>query len=158
MSGLLPTARAPLLERLCAGADAPVDSAMLDAHGLQASIARELGRLLNTRTHLTFDAFGASGGSVIDYGLPDHSALSPRSSSDLERLRLAITQAVARFEPRLVDTRVTVGDCPGQPARARITLDAHIRLGLEMRRVQFTLEADPASIRTGTPAAATGEL
>lgn len=145
MSGLLPTAIAPLFERLCSD----VDELMLDANGLQASIGREVGRVLNTRSRLSFDEFSDSTGGVIDYGMPDHSALSPQSDEDMRRLQQAVLQALARYEPRLIHTRVTVSDWPGKPARARITIDASVRLGLEMRRVQFELEVDPTRIQSG---------
>lgn len=142
MATLLPHAIAPLFERLCADADAPVDSAALDERGLRASIGRELARLLNSRSRLDFETFERRELTVLDYGLPDFSALSTRSGEDLERLRRAVQRAIARYEPRLQHPRIRIEPAAGT-ARARIRIEAAISLGLTLRPVQFEIAADP---------------
>src|SRR5262245_59408158 len=54
--------------------------------------------------------FNARRGSLIhvpEYGLPDLSDVSPSSPEKIESLRVAIREAVERFEPRLQNVRVT---------------------------------------------------
>jgi|SRR5215475_11323131 len=54
--------------------------------------------------------FNARRGSLIhvpEYGLPDLSDVSPSSPEKIESLRVAIREAVERFEPRLQKVRVT---------------------------------------------------
>src|SRR5262249_56033403 len=54
--------------------------------------------------------FNARRGSLAhlpEYGLPDLSDISPSSPEKIESLRVAIREAVERFEPRLQNVRVT---------------------------------------------------
>jgi len=67
----------PLFDRLAASGETQFPGRNV----LRDSVARDLGRLLNTRSRLTFEAFGATDGSVIDYGVPDFSERSMRSVS-----------------------------------------------------------------------------
>src|SRR5476649_1293162 len=53
---------------------------------LQASIGRELGRLLNTRCDVPMAELAGRTRSVIDYGLPDYSSLLAASVDDQRRL------------------------------------------------------------------------
>ena len=146
MPALLPVAPIPLLDRLCSDAD-PAEGAALDARGLQASIARDLGRLHNARSRLGFDDFVARDTTVIDYGLPDFGALSARSGDDLSVLQRAVEHAIRRFEPRLLNPRVAIDPIAGVQHRARLRIDATVRLGAELRRVQFELDAEPGTTR-----------
>ncbi|WP_085316754.1 type VI secretion system baseplate subunit TssE [Derxia lacustris] len=148
MHALLPVAPIPLFDRLCADADA-ASGATLDAAGLEASIACDLARLLGTRSRLGFDAFLAADPTVVDYGLPDISALSAGSGDDLALLRRAVEQAIRRYEPRLLDARIAVAPVAGAPHLAQLRIDAAMRLGGELRRVRFELDAEPGSARVG---------
>ena len=142
MPSPLPSAPAPLFDRLCAPAGSEAEP--LDARGLRESLARELGLLLGTRSRLPLSRYAAEADTVLDWGLPDFTALSPRSGDDREALREAVEVALARFEPRLRQVQVAVDDWPGQPQRARVQIDAAVRLGTEWRRVRFALPADGA--------------
>jgi type VI secretion system protein len=54
--------------------------------------------------------FNARRGSLAhlpEYGLPDLSDVSPSSPQTIESLRVAIREAVERFEPRLQNVRIT---------------------------------------------------
>ncbi|MGE0716418.1 MAG: type VI secretion system baseplate subunit TssE [Alphaproteobacteria bacterium] len=76
----------------------------------RASVIRDLQDLLNTR-HPPPPAGAArseAGQSLIVYGLPDLSAMNPRSRTDVERLQRAILGTLRLFEPRLTRVRVTV--------------------------------------------------
>lgn len=77
---------------------------------------------------------------VLDYGLPDFSALSLRSSEDRLLLERAIARAITCFEPRLMHPQVNVEEA-GQAERALVRISAAVRIGQELRRVQFALPA-----------------
>lgn len=145
MSDLVRSAPAPLFDRLCAQ-DEGAGSA-LDARGLQASIGRELGRLLNTRCGLTLAQFADCTGTVLDYGVPDFTALSPRSGADMELLRSAVERAIALFEPRLMHTEVKLGGQGVHPERARIHIAGAVRMGLALRRIELDMDLN---LRDGT--------
>jgi type VI secretion system protein ImpF len=139
-----------MFDRLCIPNDTrDGKGGYFDEHDLHESIARDLSRLFNTRSHLDIDSYCAAQRSVIDYGLPDVTALSPRSGDDLARLQCAVAHAIACFEPRLLHTRVRVSDASGQPHRAHLHIDAAVRLGSELRRVQFDLGTEIGGTEVG---------
>lgn len=133
----------PLFDRLCAEAEG---EGVLDARALQASIAGELSNLLNSRSRLGAAAFLTSELSVVDFGMPDITALSPQSRDDRQLLQQLIQRAIACFEPRLSRTQVQVFEWPGDPQRAKVEIMAVVRLGRELRRVKFELAASSGTI------------
>ncbi|MFM2065536.1 MAG: hypothetical protein RLZZ584_445 [Pseudomonadota bacterium] len=137
------TSHAGLFDRLCADPALAVREA--DALALHAAIAGELARLLNTRSRLDLQTYCAAPRSVIDYGVPDVTSLSPDSGEDLERLQQVVAHAIAQFEPRLLHTRVVASADTGMPGRASLRVDAAVRLGQQLRRVQFDLNATTAA-------------
>lgn len=146
MSQALHRAPRPLFDRLCAVAGE--DDAPLDAPGLRDSLARELATLLNARSRQPLSRYAREAASVLDYGLPDFSALSAQSGDDRLLLQQAVSHAITRFEPRLLHTQVQVDAWPGRPHRARVRIDAAVRIGRELRRVQFTLPVDGDPVDT----------
>lgn len=137
----------PLFDRLCAPAGSGVEP--LDARGLQASLARELGDLLGTRSRLSLARFADETGTVLDYGLPDFSSLSLRSQEDRDLLQRVITRAISCFEPRLLHIQVSIDDWAEHAEHALARISAAVRIGQELRRVQFAL---PAGVETGPTA------
>jgi type VI secretion system protein ImpF len=119
----------PLFDRLAADGEARLSG----ADALRESVARELGRLFNMRSPLTFEAFGASDGTVLDYGLPDFSDRSLQSEPDREAIAAAVKHAIALFEPRLAN--VSVGFTP----RAVLTVNGDLRSGRSVAHVAFEL-------------------
>ncbi len=81
---------------------------ILERDGLMRSIRLELHRLLNTRSHYSLAALGQRERTVIDYGLPDYSALYTRNPEDHKRLAALIQNTVEAFEPRIRNLRVDV--------------------------------------------------
>jgi type VI secretion system protein ImpF len=69
-------------------------------------VRRELGRLLNSRCSVPLHRIGEEERTVINYGIPDFSSLSPESSDDRKLLASIIGQTIAAFEPRLRNVRV----------------------------------------------------
>ena len=81
---------------------------ILNRRELKESVRRELGRLLNTRCSIPAELLGREERTVLDYGIPDFSSLSPHSADDHRLIAGIISQTIAAFEPRLQQVRVTV--------------------------------------------------
>ena len=75
---------------------------------LKEALKRDLEWLLNTRRNpdLEEGVYKEAEQSVLGYGLPDLSAFGLSSVRDQQRLRRAIENAIAVFEPRLAGVRV----------------------------------------------------
>jgi len=101
---------------------------------LKNSVARDLEAMLNTRqetlTELSSD-FTETSRSLLTYGLPDFTAFNLMSQTDRTRIRRALEQTIASFEPRLKRVRVNL-EAPRQNDRS-------IRF-----RVEALLPLDPA--------------
>lgn len=127
----------PLFDRLTSFEEGAVDGSLLDAPGLRLSLRREMDRLFNTRSARTVDAYLQADLSVIDYGLPDVSHLSVQSETDRGLVAQVIVKALSAFEPRLSAVRVEV--LANERSGVRAVIQAAVRLGREMRRVDFEL-------------------
>jgi type VI secretion system protein ImpF len=103
----------------------------LDKQGLKQSIRREMGRLLNTRCPIPL-ASPAEERTVVNYGIPDFSSLSPNSNDHRSKLENWIRDAIVSYEPRLVDVRVIVEP----PPRGERTLIARIDAKLQLETVR----------------------
>lgn len=144
MSELVRGSWAPLFDRLSStGADG-TGAFLLPPDELEVSIARELGRLFNTRCRLGLSELDASTGTVVDYGIPDFSALSPRSDEDRELLRRALVQSIGFFEPRLANVAVQVEESPQRGDVTAVTVSGDVTIGLQPRRVSFALNLNPS--------------
>jgi type VI secretion system lysozyme-like protein len=86
---------------------------------LEESVAREIRALFGTRIDPAVDAIEPRDRTVLEYGLPDFTALAAQSGSDLDRLARAAERAILAFEPRLARPRVEV-------AAARTTRDVAV--------------------------------
>ena len=128
----------PLFDRLAASGEAQLSG----VEALRESVARDLGRLLNTRSHLTFEAFAASEGTVLDYGLPDFSERSLHSGPDREAIAAAIKHAIAMYEPRLVNVSVDFVFPADHSPHAVLTIGGELRSGTHVSHVAFELAAD----------------
>ncbi len=86
---------------------------------LKASLRRDLEWLLNTRRNPqpAPESLAETSRSLYNYGLPDFSALSLHSPRDRGQLLVQLERAVAVFEPRLRDVRVSMVEAPGSNSR-----------------------------------------
>lgn len=125
----------PLLDRLAAGGEAQLSS----ADALRDSIARDLMRLLNTRSRLTFDEFAECDGTVLDYGVPDFSERSLQSGPDRDAIAAVIVRAISLFEPRLAHATVAFAFPEGHAQRAMLTIAGQICAGPGVTHVAFEL-------------------
>ena len=145
MSELVRGSSVPLFDRLTQQEGPEGTGALLlSPDQMQASIARELARLFNTRSRLSLSEMARSTGTVIDYGVPDFSALSPRRGEDRELLERALVQAVTQFEPRLANVKVTVNAVPERGDVAAVVVKADMSVGLQAQRVSFSLNLNPS--------------
>lgn len=138
MSVIVTGSPMPLFERLSARADGAATH-LLQGEPLRRSVARELARLLNTRSRLTEAQFLASDGTVIDYGVPDFSFRSFQSVPDCDAIAALVAHAIALFEPRLRRVRVRFAerDTPWPV----LAIDGELALGAAPVRVAFELAA-----------------
>ena len=140
MSELSRSASIPLFQRLCARDGEIGDAAAFDAAGLQASIANEIASLLNTRSSLTLSELLQCQGTVLEFGIPDFSSLSCRSTDDLATVSQAVQHAISLFEPRLSHTQVVaMQDDSGHRGQAKLQISGAVLLGMVLRRVDFDI-------------------
>jgi type VI secretion system protein ImpF len=112
---------------------------------LKLSVQRDLEALLNTRSVALSRASDRRGGepdeiewSILTYGLPDLTSISHGNAKDCERLRKSVEEAVKRFEPRLMDIRVLLGNVgDSNDRRVHFIIDAQLRLSPNPEPVRF---------------------
>src|SRR5580658_484957 len=103
------------------------------------SLRLDLEWLLNTRQppipQLT--SYPAARASVINYGLPDISALGLMSASDQKSLRSAIEVCIRNFEPRLMDVHVTLESSDTVDRRLRFHIEGNMKLDPAPEEISF---------------------
>jgi type VI secretion system protein ImpF len=124
---------------------------LLSPEDLQASIGRELSRLMNTRSRLTPAEFLQGTGTAIDYGIPDFLALSTRSQAQADLVQSTVRLAVSQYEPRLKDVTVNVFPAAGPGNNATLVIGGTVKIGMKLRQLNFELQLDQ---RTGDSAKA----
>jgi type VI secretion system protein ImpF len=142
MPEIILASRQPLFDRFASDDRAALDGALLDAPALQVSLLRELQRIFDTRCGVPLDEYLRRPLTVLDYGLPDLSTLSIHDEADRLRLAEVIGRALAAFEPRLSRIQVAVDAAFEARQRVVVKLSAAVRLGPELRRVDFRAAAD----------------
>ena len=75
---------------------------ILNAKQLKASVRREVGRLLNTRCSLPLHGLGEEERSVVNYGIPDFSSLSPHNADDRALIASVVGQTIAALDRKSV--------------------------------------------------------
>ena len=140
MSRLIPGGPIPLFDKLDQRAIV-TDQAdqVLDADGVEASVVRELRRLLNSRSRIPLSAFTDAELTVLDYGIPDYGAHSAQSEADRRRVAAAVRHAIEAFEPRLTDVDVSLVDGATGKTIALFCIEATLQVAHTVRRINFTL-------------------
>ena len=140
-------ARALLFDRLV---DVPPDVdererplRILNREQLQASVRRELERLLNTRCSIPLHQLGEEERSVVNYGIPDFSSLSPHSADDHALIGSVVAQTISAFEPRLRQVRVEVE--PASESSLRLYISADLVVGVFNEPVSFPVTLNSKS-------------
>lgn len=147
--------RALLFERLAGGDPTAAREGarpfrVHETAALKESVRRELGRLFNTRSSAGLGARGVGGEmSVLDYGVPDFTALSALSGDDRAKLSAAVAQSIAAFEPRLRDVRVLVEGLRSNDRVLILRLDAMLVVGDHAEPVSFPLLVRAGGVELG---------
>jgi type VI secretion system protein ImpF len=110
-----------------------------DATLLKQSVRVELERLLSCRSRLPLDRFLAEAADVLDYGIPDSTALTMASVHDRASLAKAIQRAITLFEPRLRDVTVDIAPATENGVDARVFIDAALHGAPGAHRTAFTM-------------------
>lgn len=110
---------------------------MLNREQLKASVQRELERLLNTRCSIPLDQLGEEERSVVNYGIPDFSSLSPDNVDDLALIASIVGQTISAFEPRLRHVRVDVGKVSRAESALWLNINADLVVGSFIEPVEF---------------------
>lgn len=140
MSRLIPGGPIPLFDKLDQRFDAEHGTEqVLDIDGVEASVVRELQRLLNSRSPIPLSAYEEAALTVLDYGIPDYGAHSAQSEADRRRVAASIQRAIEAFEPRLSDVGVSLIEGATGKTIALFCIDATLRVANSVRRIQFKL-------------------
>lgn len=116
-----------------------------DLDGLQASLQRELERLLNTRRGPRPDRPVARR-TVTGYGVPDHVLDNPTSLRDQEQICADVAEAIRLFEPRLVSVAVTPLEADPRAQSLALVVDGDVILSGQRLSIRF-----PVVIGGGEP-------
>ena len=106
---------------------------------VKKALQRDLEWLLNTRRGISTPAFRMNhlSKSSVTYGLPDLTSFRPGVFGGEEELRLAVQDAIRRFEPRLSQVRVTLLVQPDFDRMVRFRIDAILRVEPDPEPVSF---------------------
>ncbi|WIM12885.1 type VI secretion system baseplate subunit TssE [Enhydrobacter sp.] len=142
----------PLLDRLLdAEPTAPSDrppSAAAAMETLRASICRDLEELLNTRRKWrSWDpALAQLDRSLVGFGLPDFASGAFNDQRRREELRQLVDASIRRFEPRIVDLRVTLIEAADKVSGTlRLRIDALLRAEPAPEPIAFDTVVDLVS-------------
>ena len=136
----LPRARLSVLDRLLDAGEQPGGGRSLrrtaTPEELKQIVRRDLEWLLSTRRAPEQDEPGGLGHTVVQYGIPDFSPVSPSDQQALTRIAYEVRTAIEDFEPRLRDVTVRVEPAL-EPGRVTVTVDALLVAGEVREPVAF---------------------
>lgn len=143
MSKLVFACASPFFDRLLGASDSNQVEIKLDSVGLKKSLTREMGQLFSTKSRLTVSEYLTHELTVLDYGLPDFTALSPGSENDIALLAEVLTKCLEQYEPRLSMVLVTVKPNAANKTAADATVMAAVTIGRQALRVDFDVAFTP---------------
>jgi type VI secretion system protein ImpF len=107
----------------------------------KATVQRDLVWLLNTHRipEPAPDEFPELQHSLYHYGVPDVTSMSAESMADRERLLLQMEDALALFEPRFENVKISMVELEGESRRRelRFIVEATLRLDPTPEQVMF---------------------
>jgi type VI secretion system protein ImpF len=118
---------------------------ILNGDQLKTSVRRELSRLLNTRCSIPLHQIGEEERSVVNYGIPDFSSLSPHNADDHALIASIVGQTITAFEPRLRHVRVEVGPASGAESALWLYINAELVVGVFAEPVHFPVTLNSKS-------------
>jgi type VI secretion system protein ImpF len=106
---------------------------------LKAALKRDLEWLLNTRQYPEPLPEGAQElqQSLVGYGLPDICSMHLHSSGDHRRLLRMMETALAAYEPRLENLRVTLEPVASSTRMLKFVIDAFLKVDPAPEHVSF---------------------
>jgi len=127
-----------VLDRLTAVEDWPATRAQ-SLRFFKEALKRDLEWLLNTRQPPIdeIDTYPLVKASMLNYGLPDISAMGLNSASDNRRLRTAVEICLRNYEPRLTDVRVTLEKGDVAERRLRFHIEGSMKLDPAPEEISF---------------------
>jgi type VI secretion system protein ImpF len=152
MSKLVFACSAPLLDRLLGPDEGSSFEPNLDSIGLKNSLVREMAQLFSTKSRLSLAQYLSSELTVLDYGLPDFTALSPDSPNDTTLMAEVLTKCLENFEPRLSMVLVDVRPDTVSKTSAHASVAAAVMIGSQATRVDFDLAFTPSEGMSLLPA------
>jgi type VI secretion system protein ImpF len=118
----------------------PLPSRFQHLRQLKQAVGRDLEALLNTRREALEELpaeFSEVRRSLLTYGLPDFSAFNPLSEGDHTQIRRTLEQAIATFEPRLAQVRVSLHPWYEHERALRFRVEALLRVDPAPEQVTF---------------------
>jgi type VI secretion system protein ImpF len=109
----------------------PIPNRFQNLRELKKAVTRDLEDLLNTRQEMLEELpsdFAEVSRSLVSYGLPDFTSFSLLGKHDRNRIRRAVEQAIANFEPRLARVNVTLEPPRDHDRALRFHIEALLRL------------------------------
>jgi type VI secretion system protein ImpF len=105
----------------------------------KAAVKRDLEWLLNSRQLIAVlpSPPGHLGRSLLTYGMPDLAPSGLSNPAEQERLRRAIVEAIARFEPRLTRVEVTIESVREVDRSVGFRIDGLLKVEPEPEPVTF---------------------
>lgn len=137
-----------LIEQPAADGAPTLDREVNDVAQQLRNVARDLENLLNTRRRFLVppSEYKELNASVIEYGIPDFTALNMTLPSEREQTRRTIERAIRQFEPRLRNVVVTVlTNIDKADRRLRLRIAGVLRSEPVPERVEFDSEVDPST-------------
>lgn len=98
---------------------------------LKRAVARDLEALLNTRQETLTElpeSLEEVRRSLVVYGLPDFTAASLQSPRDRTRIRRALEDTIAAFEPRLDRVRIALEESEGNERTMHFRVEGWLRI------------------------------
>lgn len=119
---------------------APPADRLLDHEALRRSVGNELDLLFNTRAPVDAETLDRRRRSTLDYGIPDLSLYTAGDPDSMARLAEHLTSAVAVYEPRLIEPKVTVVTDPKRAGCLIAEVAGQLQLGDEIEPAGFRLQ------------------
>lgn len=144
---MLPSVLDRLIDREPANRNEPQSWRTQSMKELKDSLRRDLEWLLNSRRSPIEppDSAQELWQSVYCYGLPDTTGLALRSTDDKKRLATVVELAIASFEPRLQNVKVTVPTATPTNRIIHFQIEAMLRIEPAPERVFFDTKLEISS-------------
>jgi type VI secretion system protein ImpF len=128
---LLPSVLDRLLDDQPDVSHEPIPNRFQTLRQLKQAVTRDVENLLNTRQEMLQELspeFAELRRSLVTYGLPDFTPLNLLNPHDRNRIRRALEQAIATFEPRLARVRVSLEPPRQHEPTLRFHVEALLRV------------------------------